>query len=60
MGIRRRVTNWRKRADMIEGIGSHMPEPIQAEARGYVEAMRECADQLELTITKASQRETLT
>lgn len=66
MGIRRRVTTWRNRADMAEQMLRDddrqivLSERGEGQCQGYIEAMRACADELELTITKASQRETLT
>lgn len=58
IGVKRLVTNWRKQADMVEGLIQHMPTVTRTEARGYVESMRECADRLELALTRARQRET--
>lgn len=58
MGVKRLVTNWRKQADMVEGLILNMPATTRIEARGYVESMRECADRLELALTRARQRET--
>lgn len=55
-GVKRLATNWRKRADEVSRLVPEMPPGIRLEARGYAEALRECANQLELSITRALQR----
>lgn len=56
MGARRRITTWRAKADSVQLLIDEMPPGIRLEARGYIEAMRECAAQLELTLDYATKR----
>ena len=58
MGVKRRVTLWRQRAELADRLADDSPPEMRAGLAGYAEALRECADQLELSIVRAEQRQT--